>query len=158
MKIVIIDGHPDPDRARLIHALADEYAAGAEESCYEVRRFDVADIDFPLLRSAKAFKDELPPSAIAEVQDACVWSDHLVLLYPLWLGTMPALLKGFLEQTFRPDFAFDNGARGWPQALLDGRTARVVDADIRLPLDIRCAQPQEFGAQYPQVRRLRADT
>ena len=42
MKIVIIDGHPDPDRARLIHALADEYAAGAEESCHEVRRLDVA--------------------------------------------------------------------------------------------------------------------
>jgi putative NADPH-quinone reductase len=28
-----------------------------------------------------------------------------VIIYPLWLGAMPALLKGFFEQVFRPGFA-----------------------------------------------------
>lgn len=44
-------------------------------------------------------------------------ADHLVIIHPLWLGSVPALLKGFLEQVFHPGFAFgkpeqpDRGAR-----------------------------------------------
>lgn len=37
----------------------------------------------------------------ATLQDA----EHIVFVSPLWLGTMPALLKGFLEQVMRPDVA-----------------------------------------------------
>src|SRR5262245_42841392 len=47
------------------------------------------------------------------------------IIYPLWLGTMPALLKAFFEQTFRPGFAFKTGERGWG-SLLQGRSARIV--------------------------------
>ena len=43
-----------------------------------------------------------PPPAIAEAQRTIVWAEHLVIIYPLWLGSMPALLKGFLEQALRP--------------------------------------------------------
>ena len=32
------------------------------------------------------------------------WAEHLVFLFPLWLGDMPAVLKGFLEQLMRPGF------------------------------------------------------
>ena len=38
--------------------------------------------------------------------EAIVWSEHIVLVFPLWLGTMPAMLKGFLEQVLRPGIAF----------------------------------------------------
>jgi putative NADPH-quinone reductase len=49
----------------------------------------------------------------------------MVLIFPLWAGGMPALLKGFLEQIFRPDFT---GTSRNPLAkkLLSGRSARVV--------------------------------
>ena len=30
------------------------------------------------------------------------WAEHWLFLFPLWHGTMPALLKGFLEQILRP--------------------------------------------------------
>jgi len=52
-----------------------------------------------------------------------------VLLFPLWLGDMPALLKGFLEQVARPGFAFAV-ERDSPliSKLLAGRSARVVVA------------------------------
>ena len=53
-------------------------------------------------------------------------SDHLVIVYPLWLGTMPALLKGFLEQVFRYDFAFEPQPNGRFRKHLTGRSARVV--------------------------------
>lgn len=62
------------------------------------------------------------------MQQDIVWADHLVLFYPLWLGTLPALFKGFLEQVFRPGFALadpDKPGR-MPKKLLKGRTARIV--------------------------------
>jgi putative NADPH-quinone reductase len=48
-----------------------------------------------------------------------------VIVYPLWLGMMPALLKGFFEQVLRPGFAHCTHDRGW-EALLKGRSARIV--------------------------------
>ena len=35
-----------------------------------------------------------PPADIRAAQDDIRWAEHVVLIYPLWLGTMPALLKG----------------------------------------------------------------
>lgn len=55
-----------------------------------------------------------------------MWANHLVLVYPIWLGTLPALLKGFLEQLLRPDFAFEPTDKGWPKTKLDGRSARII--------------------------------
>ena len=124
-RITIIDGHPDPDRGHFVHALADAYAEGAETR-HEVKRVDVAALDFPLLRSPKAWLEEEPPPAIAAAQQVIHWADHLVFLYPLWLGDVPALFKGFLEQVARPGFAIGRVGRGFPEKLLLGRSARVI--------------------------------
>ena len=45
----------------------------------------------------------------------------------LWLGSMPALLKAFLEQVFRPGFAFSKTEAGktWKKSLT-GKSARIV--------------------------------
>src|SRR5258706_10141570 len=122
----MIDGHPDPDRARFVHALADSYAAGAIDAGHEVRRIEVAGLDFPLLRSRTAWESEPPPAAIVEAQQALAWADHIVILYPLWLGDVPALLKGFLEQALRPGFAIDPKGAGLNNGLLRGKSARLV--------------------------------
>jgi putative NADPH-quinone reductase len=124
-RITIIQGHPDPARDRFCHALADAYAAGAEIAGLEVKRIEVAELEFPLLRTQADFEKGSPPPEVAAAQDAIRWAQHLVTIYPLWLGMMPALLKGFLEQVFRPGFAHLTDARGW-QALLKGRSARIV--------------------------------
>jgi putative NADPH-quinone reductase len=49
-----------------------------------------------------------------------------VILYPLWLGAMPALLKAFLEQVLWPGLAFEYGSRGMPKKLLTGKSARII--------------------------------
>src|SRR5262245_36670829 len=102
-RIAIIDGHPDPDRKRFVHALADAYAEGASAR-HQVERIDLATLDFPLLRSPGDWRRGKPAPAIAGAQAAIRRADHIVLLYPLWLGDVPALLKGFLEQVARPGF------------------------------------------------------
>ena len=125
--ITIIQGHPDPEDKHFGHALAQAYREGAEAAGHEVRLVEVAKLDFPLLRSQQDFDQGQPPDAIRPAQEAIAWADHLVILYPLWLGTLPALLKGFLEQVLRPDFAFTKTSPGMPmKKRLTGRSARVV--------------------------------
>lgn len=122
-RIVIVQGHPDPAGGYLCHALANAHAEGATAGGHAVRRIEAARLDLPLLRSKAAFDHGTAPPAAAEGQPAFARAEHLVFLYPLWLGSMPALLTGFAEQTFRPGFAFEPGRmRGG----LARRSARVV--------------------------------
>jgi putative NADPH-quinone reductase len=125
MRIAVIDGHPDPAPERLCHALADAYAKGAVAGGHEVQRVAVAAMDLPLLRSEAEFHGDTVPEAARQTQEAIEWAEHLVLIYPLWLGTMPAALKALLEQSLRPDFAMDYTGK-WPAGRLQGRSARVV--------------------------------
>jgi putative NADPH-quinone reductase len=126
-RILLIQGHPDASRPHLCHALADAYADGAREAGHEVRTVDVARLDVPLLRSTEDWGHGTVPASLADAQAAIAWAEHLVLLFPLWLGDMPALLKAFLEQVARPGFAFERGARNpFTAKKLGGRSARVV--------------------------------
>lgn len=126
-RIAIIQGHPDPAGSHFCNALTDAYAAGARGEGHEVRMIDVARLDFSLLRTQEQFRNEAPCEDVRDAQDTIRWADHVVFCYPLWLGTLPALLKGFLEQVFREGFAMKTRAdgHGWTQ-LLKGKSARVV--------------------------------
>lgn len=126
-RIVLIQGHPDAGARHFAHALADAYAEGAHAAGHEVRSVDVATLDFPLLRSAQDWEKGVLPASLAAAQEAIGWAEHIVIFFPLWLGDMPALLKGFLEQVARPSFAF-GGDSGNPFAhkKLKGRSARVI--------------------------------
>lgn len=125
--IVIIQGHPDAQARHFGHALADEYAKGCEDGGHEVKRIEVATLEFPLLRTKEDFEKGVPPDSIKQAQDAIKWADHLVIIYPLWHGSMPALLKAFLEQVLRPGFAFEyHPTGGMARKLLSGKSARIV--------------------------------
>src|ERR1700737_4466249 len=124
-KITVIQGHPDSSRRHLCHALADAYADAATQAGHSVVRVEVAGIEFPLLRTQEEFNSGTPPTSLKPAVDAIVAADHLVLIFPLWLGTAPALVKAFLEQVMRPGVAFayeNNGAR----KLLTGRSVHII--------------------------------
>lgn len=126
-RIVIIQGHPDSQHAHLGHALADAYAAGAQAAGHTITRIDLGALDIPLLRSQDAFEHGTVPDSLKPAADAIVAAEHIVLIFPLWLGTMPAMVKAFLEQVMRPGIAFayrDKGGQAKP--LLAGRSARVI--------------------------------
>ncbi len=126
-RILIIQGHPDPDPARFCRAIADAYGEGARRAGHDVEVIDVARLDLALLRTHQDFESGHPVPAIVDAQRAIESADHVVIVFPLWLGTMPALFKGFLEQVFRPGFAFDRAAtRRWPRPRLKGRSVRLV--------------------------------
>jgi putative NADPH-quinone reductase len=106
MRVLLIQGHPDTAAGHLCRALEHAYADGARDGGHELRRVDVAQLDFPLLRSEQEWEHGALPAGLQQAQADILWSEHIVLFFPLWLGDMPALLKGFLEQVERPGFAF----------------------------------------------------
>lgn len=126
-RILVLDGHPDPSSDRFVHALANAYREGAEAGKHEVIALRAADVDFPLLRTQQDYEKEEPVEAVRRCQSAMDWATHIVILYPLWLGSMPALLKGLLEQMLRPGFAYSTKKLGrWPVKFQSGKSARIV--------------------------------
>lgn len=125
MKILLINGHPD--RESFCSALSQAYKQGAQGAGAEVREINVGDLKFsPNLGHGYRKITELEEDLL-KAQDSIKWAEHLVFVYPTWWGTMPALLKGFIDRTFLPGFAFkyrDNSP--WWDRLLTGRSARMI--------------------------------
>ena len=157
--IAIIQSHPDPSRLRVGRALEAAYAQGAGECGHEIRTLDVATLDFPLLRTKSDWETGTAPETIRHAQDVIRWADQLVIFYLLWAGSMPALLKGFIEQTFRPSFAMDPRAGPMGRKRLEGRTARIVVTMGMPALFYRWfyLSPEEPRAQHPGLLRHRPD-
>lgn len=124
--ITVIQGHPDPIGKHFGHALADAYSQAADEAGHEVKHIEVAKLDFALLRTKEDWDHGTPPPAIRAAQEAIAWAEHLVIVYPLWGGDVPALLKAFFEQALRPGFAFSAEPERPARKLLKGKTARIV--------------------------------
>lgn len=126
-RIVVILGHPDPSKERLCRALADAYVQGATEAGHTVDLVDIAQLDFPVLRTAQEWHEGADgvPAELRHAQGAATEADHFVVIYPLWMGTMPALLKAFIEQVFRPGVALSY-EKGVPKGVFEGKSARVV--------------------------------
>lgn len=140
-EIVLIQGHPDRERSHFGHALAEAYAAGARDVHHVVRTIEVAALSFPFLQSRRDLERSAAPPAIREAQRLIAGADHIVMFYPVWNGAMPALLKAFLEQVFRPAFTFlrfnpDQPLGFWSSLRepkrLTGKTARIV-ATMQMP-------------------------
>lgn len=123
--ILIVQGHPDAANAHLCHALADSYRNGAQNAGHSVETIDVGALEVPTLTSKAEWMEPPRQAFILDGQKAIKRADHIVFIYPLWLGSMPAQLKAWLEQVLREDFAFQTDNTGW-HAKLGGRSARVI--------------------------------
>lgn len=125
-RICLINAHPDPSAERFCHALADAYQAGAESGGHAVRRVNAGAIEYGFLSSAAEFEHG-PDGELAEVREAIAWCDHLLLIYPLWLGSLPAKAKALLEHVARGGFLVDVAQDDeWPAKKMKGKSARLI--------------------------------
>jgi NAD(P)H dehydrogenase (quinone) len=124
-KILVIQGHPI--RETFSEKLTDAYMEGARSKGAEIQEIVLRDLQFDLnFREGYRGKQELEPD-LFKAQELIAWADHLVLVYPNWWSTFPALMKGFIDRTFLPGFAFKYkpGLLKWDR-LLGGRSARLI--------------------------------
>jgi len=124
-RILIVLGHPLNDS--LCAALAETHARAAVAAGHEVRWLRLGELTFdPLLHAGYRSPQPLEPDLLAAQQDL-LWAEHLVLAFPVWWGSVPALLKGFLDRVLLPGFAFRyDGSKAFPEQLLKGRRAQLI--------------------------------
>jgi len=124
-KILIINGNPK-DKS-LCHGLAESYAEGAMASGHDVDVVHLSQLDFEVvLKNGYDEIQELEPD-IDMLKQKITDAQHLVFVYPVWWGSVPALLKGMLDRIFLPGFAFSyQDGNPFPKQLLKGRTARLI--------------------------------
>ncbi|MEO1292922.1 MAG: NAD(P)H-dependent oxidoreductase [Pseudomonadota bacterium] len=122
-KISIVVGHPRTHT--FCEALGDAYLSGATEAGHEAQLFNTARMEFdPVLREGFDRSQPLEPDLEA-AHSAMMAADHLVMIFPLWLGTMPAIFKGYLERVLQPELLEPAKRDDFPP-ILKGKSARVV--------------------------------
>ncbi len=123
--ILVLLGHPDKDT--FSGTIASHYQTGAEEAGHLVDRVNLGELQFdPILHKGYKEIQPLEPDLVA-LQDKFRWADHIVIIYPNWWVTMPALLKGLFDRFWLPGFAFNfNKETKKIEQHLKGKTGRVI--------------------------------
>lgn len=149
LRYLIVYAHPEPqslNAALKDHAVAALRAAGHEvqvSDLYAMRFKAVADgDDFPARDSAErliyhrasgeAFAAGSQREDIVAEQEKLLWAEVVVLQFPLWWFSVPAILKGWIDRVFAHGFAIGvpkPGARQWlryGEGTLAGRRAMLA--------------------------------
>ena len=124
-RILVILGHPSI--TSFCSALADTYIHRAKITGHEVRVLRLGDLAFdPILHHGYTQAQPLELDLLSAQSDI-LWATHLTLVFPIWWGGIPALMKGFIDRIFLPGFAFKYRAgKAFPDKLLRGRTAHLL--------------------------------
>ncbi|WP_128929470.1 NAD(P)H-dependent oxidoreductase [Bradyrhizobium guangxiense] len=143
MKVLIVFAHPE--QRSLNGALRDVAVRELEAQGHEVRvsdlyaqgwKPDVDRADFPSLpadarlapaaASKQAFEaGTLTPDVTREIGQL-LWADMLILQFPLWWFSMPAILKGWVDRVFAYGFAYGVGEHSdkrWGDRYGEGKLA-----------------------------------
>lgn len=143
MKVLLVFAHPE--RRSLNGALRDVAVAEIEAQGHEVRVSDLyaegwkAHVDrgdFPNwpqeagLRVGAASKKSFEAGALTDDVkgeiEKLLWADTLILQFPLWWYTMPAILKGWVDRVYAYGFAYgvgEHSERRWGERFGEGTLA-----------------------------------
>ncbi len=124
-KITVIYGHPALEC--FCSALKQAYCDAAELAGAEVTVIDIGRLNFdPNLHNGYQTIQPLEPDLL-EARNDIEQADHLMIIFPVWWGGLPAVLKGFIDRTFLPGWAFSYSPDALlPNHLLAGKSARVM--------------------------------
>jgi len=135
MRCLLILAHSRRDS--LCGALFDAYASGARQSGVECCELILSEMRFdPDVHAVSPKQQPLEPD-LQRAQRDSQWAEHLVLVYPTWWGTFPALLMGFLDRVLMPGFAFNHVTHDKWDKLLCGRTVDLITTMDTPPLIYR---------------------
>ncbi|MCI1219309.1 MAG: NAD(P)H-dependent oxidoreductase [Bifidobacterium sp.] len=124
--VLVITSNPEP--ASLTAAVGEALAAGARAAGAHAEVIDLHRIGFSPVYTAvdrNHYLGRAPmPGDVVPIQNRLAGADAIVLVFPVYWYTMPAMMKGFFDRVICRDFAYD-AATGNPLALA-GKTVRVI--------------------------------
>ncbi len=121
MKHAIIFAHPKPDS--FTAAVAQAYGEAVQGLGHSIIRRDLYRLGFdPVLKPCElpAGENFAPGLDVTAERTMLQDIDVFALIYPLWLNTPPAMMKGYLERVFGFGFAYGGDGRSF-NPLLTGR-------------------------------------
>ncbi|WP_295485323.1 NAD(P)H-dependent oxidoreductase [uncultured Pseudomonas sp.] len=114
MHALIVVAHPEPDA--LTHTLARQVAEGLTYAGHSSEIADLAaerfDPRFTPADLAVHRRLGPPSAAVVAEQRRIEGADALVLVYPVYWWSFPALLKGWIDRVFSNGWAFDYDVEG----------------------------------------------
>lgn len=125
MNIYILLAHPDKETFN--GRLADAYEQQAILKGHNVRRQNIGEMRYdPVLWKGYKVIQALEPD-LMQAQENILWCNKWVIIYPVWMGSVPAVFKGFLDRAMLPGFAFHYHDKDpfWDK-LLKGKSAEVI--------------------------------
>lgn len=147
-KIVLINGHPDKES--FCASLSEAYKRGALKTSAEIKEINIRDLDFKInLEFGYRKRTDLEPCLI-QAQNDIFEADHIVIIHPVWWGSMPALMKGFFDRILLPGFFFEKipNSRRWKK-LLKNKSARIIyTLDTPRPLWWLVGRPSYHALKY----------
>ena len=189
MKVLIVHAHPEPNS--LNGALKDIAVATLEGAGHEVRVSDLYAMKWKAVvdaddfgdaagaerlsvvgDSGRAFEEGTLSPDIAAEQEKLLWSDLVILQFPLWWYAMPAILKGWVDRVFTYRFAYGVGVHDethygdrYGEGVLAGRRALLSvtvggpephysDRGINGPIDDLLFPIQHGILYYPGIESL----
>lgn len=133
---LIIYAHPDNEKSHnaaiLRHAIARLEGRSQEYGVIDL----YADGFDPALRISAGDEEDGPLAR--KYKDMIAKADCLVLIFPIWWQSMPAILKGFFDRVFSPGFAHDFDPKdGKLRKRLDGKSAIIINTFGRSEAEFR---------------------
>lgn len=125
MQTAVIYAHPNPNSFN--GAILNQVIKALEDGKHS---YDVIDLykdrfDPVLLFDEKKRRSDMKHDPeTAEYRRIVKNADHLIFIYPLWWGGMPAIMKGFIDRVFAAGEAYTYQGK-LPKGLLKARTASV---------------------------------
>lgn len=146
MKTNILMIYAYPNHKSLNNEIFQRVKKGFEEREVKVEVLDLYEENFdPVL----IFNEELRRRDLQyrgdmkKYRDQITWADHVVFLYPIWWGGMPAILKGYFDKVFTTGFSY-NFKGLLPEGKLKGKTATIITTDDTPPL-FRILALKDYG-------------
>ncbi len=124
MKTLIFTAQPSSKG--FVHTIASQYNGTKNNTEIQSEIINLYDEEYaiPFLRFENSH-DIVASHTVQKLQEKISEANELVFIFPLWWGSMPAILKNFFDTVFEAGFAFSYEKRRH-KPLLKGKTAKII--------------------------------
>jgi NAD(P)H dehydrogenase (quinone) len=103
MNILIVAAHPST--SSFTHSISDSYLSRANELGHTVEVLDLYRSERQDFLAFDHEQNEKELSIRIMYQQKITWADELVFVHPMWWGSMPAIMKNWLDVNFSGGFS-----------------------------------------------------